>query len=201
MKVARAGDRYVITPDAAREQVPLKIGGCSVAGLTLSFFQEVDRTSRYMKTAQSFFTVISNSEREPLIRLEYDASHQRAVSHWQIHAERGAFTELLTRANLMSRVQRPYDISKLHFPTGGERFRPALEDFLEFLLRECGFDAVSGWKSAIKNSREAWRRLQFRTAVRELPREAADILRREGWTVNEPSTGSPKPWRKPYRRQ
>src|SRR5690625_4794456 len=95
----------------------------------------------------------------------------------------------------------PHDLSKLHLPTGGERFRPALEDFLGFLLRECGVDAVHGWQSAIEDSREEWRRLQFRTAVRELPREAADVLRREGWDISEPPEGPAEAWRKPYRQQ
>src|SRR5690625_2951527 len=97
------------------------------------FFHELDRTGDYLKTSKSFFYVVSKSERKPLIRLEYDASHQRAVSHWQIHAERGAFTAVLTKAHMAGRTNTPpHDLSKLHLPTGDERFRPALEDFLGF---------------------------------------------------------------------
>ena len=28
------------------------------------------------------------------------------------------------------------DLSKLHFPSGGRRFRPTIEDFIEFLAQE-----------------------------------------------------------------
>lgn len=198
----RASGRYVLKPDTDDGQVQLKIGGRHVADLRFQFFQELDRTGTYLKTAKSHFTVTSVSDREPLFRLDYDAAYSRATSHWQIHAERGAFSELLTHAQLAKNVNvTPHSISKLHIPTGGERFRPGLEDFLEFLIKECGVDAVEGWRKSIEEHRKGWRLLQFRTAVRELPEEAAEVLRREGWSVEAPKDGAPDPWLKPYRKQ
>lgn len=77
-------------------------------------------------------------------------------------------------------------LSSLHFPVGGERFRPSLEDFLEFLVSECGVDRIEGWETVLAEGREIRRRFQLRTVVRELQVEAAEVLKLNGWTVAPP---------------
>lgn len=124
--------------------------------------------------------------------------HSAPISHWNLFAERGTFSHLLSRAHSLGRVKNPHQLSKLHFPTGGERFRPSLEDLLQFLIQECGFDARSDWKEALGTHRERWRRLQLRTAVRDLQQDAADVLRENGWSVAPPLDQEIQDWRKPY---
>src|SRR5699024_4665943 len=179
--------RYLIQmdgPDARARRIPLKVAGRHVASLAVHLYQELDRTGEFLKTSRTDFSVHSTLERKPLLRLEYDASTNRApVGHWQIHAERGAFTHLLTLGHSTGRVDKPTDLSALHFPVGGERFRPSLEDLLEFLIRDCGVDSVSGWQNAVAEGRERWRRLQLRAVVRDLQEDAAAVLRDYGWHV------------------
>lgn len=112
------------------------------------------------------------------------------LAHWHIHADRGALSHLLGRAHAVRSdvVKKPHDMSSLHFPVGGERFRPCIEDVLEFLVREFGVDRQDGWETAIREGRENWRRMQFRSTVRDLQDEAANVLRKHGWTVAEPDT-------------
>jgi hypothetical protein len=54
--------------------------------------------------------------------------------------------------------------------------RPGVEDFVQFLIQECGFDSVSGWRREIERSRARWRLVQTKTLVREAPVAAAKGL-------------------------
>jgi hypothetical protein len=63
-------------------------------------------------------------------------------------SRRAGSCELPSWAHLRdsSRVAKPHDFSCLHFPLGGERFRPCMEDVIQFLVHDCGVDALPGWK-------------------------------------------------------
>ena len=81
-------------------------------------------------------------------------------------------------------------MESLHLPVGGDRFRPCLEDVIEFLVVECRFDCQGGWRAPSEAGRERWRRMQTRTAVRDSPSEAAAALRSLGYTVAAPETAN-----------
>lgn len=177
-------------PTSEPTQMPLFIGGEHVASWKLNMSLELDWTGTFLKTSASALALTSVFEGTPLARMEYSASaHTAPVAHWQFHAERGAFSHLLARASSTSRyvTDRPHSLSTLHFPVGGERYRPAVEDFIEFLIRECGVDAVPTWEAAVREGREIWRRMQTRTVVRDLQAEAAETLKQLGWTVIPPA--------------
>lgn len=185
---APSGNKFVVRLEEAK--MPLTVAGKTVAYLGCSMDQELDRAGRYLKTTGSKVTVWSKIDRTPLIRLEYDATMRGApISHWQIHAERGAMSHLLGHAYGLpgAAVSRPHDFSSLHFPLGGERFRPCLEDVIQFLIEECGIDSKDNWRTVIEAGREKWRRIQLRSAVRDAPEEAASVLRHLGYTVESPS--------------
>jgi hypothetical protein len=182
---APALERFVVGAQE-REGIPLFVDGEALASLSLSIYLSLDRSGQYLKTVRSDMVVKSILDRTPLIRLDYRADMSRApLAHWQIHAERGAFSHLLARAHAQtpSRVSKPHDLSSLHIPVGGERFRPCLEDFLQFLVQECGVDSVVGWRDAVEKGRSLWRHRQLRATIREAQEDAADALRRLGWSV------------------
>jgi hypothetical protein len=77
-------------------------------------------------------------------------------------------------------------MSSLHIPVGGARFRPCLEDFIQFLIAECQFDAKPGWQACVEAGRERWRRRQAAVVARDMPEEAARVLRELGYTVESP---------------
>lgn len=199
------GDRYAVRPAGARpadRRIPLTVNGAHLADLSLALYQTLDHSRQFLKTTRTDFGVFSTLDRTPLLRMEY-RSDMRAdpVCHWQFHAERGAFTHLLSIANTADarRVQSPHDLSKVHLPVGGERFRPCLEDVLEMLIRDCGVDAGAGWETVVQEGRERWRMRQFRTAVRDLQDEAAEVLRSHGWSLvppDRPYTPHVEPYRK-----
>lgn len=74
-------------------------------------------------------------------------------------------------------------LRRIHFPVGGPRFRPCIEEF--------GVETAPGYAAAIHKGREDWRRIQIRTVVRDSPEDAADALRELGYTVETPAAGRP----------
>jgi hypothetical protein len=190
---AADGRRYVVRPegdDVQARRLPLTIDGEQLASLQLDIYLSLDRVGRYLKATRSDVVVHSVLDRQPLVRLEYRADMQDApVAHWQFHAERGAFTHLLSHASRTRprQVRRPHDLSALHLPVGGERYRPCLEDVLQFLVEDCGVDAVPGWRTAVTAGRERWRRRQLASAVRDAPGVAVRILGELGYRVEPPT--------------
>jgi hypothetical protein len=68
-------------------------------------------------------------------------------AHIQVHAHRGALSYLLSLAE----HRTPHETASLHIPVGGSRLRPCIEDLLQFLIDECGFDALDGWKERVES--------------------------------------------------
>jgi len=68
--------------------------------------------------------------------------------------------------------------------------RPSLEDLLELLIREFGIDAQAGHQDALENGREAWRRRQIATLVRDAAEEAVRVLQENGCAVSPPVSGA-----------
>lgn len=184
--------RYVVRPAGAsvREQrVPLFVGSEHLADFGVQIYLGLDSSGKYLKAWKSNLAVHSVLDRTPLVRQEFDAQMTTSpMAHWHIHADREALSHLLARAHEVRAdvVRKPHDISSLHFPVGGERFRPCVEDFLEFLVRECGVDHQEQWEAALVEGRRQWRRRQFRSTVRDLQDEAADVLEKHGWKLTPP---------------
>jgi hypothetical protein len=195
------GQKYVVRPgdnEGRAVRIPLAVEGEHLADLEIVMYQMLDRTGTHLKTSRTDFRIFSTIDKTPLLRLEYDsAARVVPTAHWQFHAERGAFAHLLTIASRTRQVRWPGDLSKLHLPVGGERFRPGLEDLLELLVRDCGIDAVEGWEDAIKEGRKRWRLRQLRSAVRDQQEEAAAVLRELGWDVTREGV-PPSPYDEPY---
>lgn len=171
------------------EKMPLFIAGEEIGHLSFAMDQEFDRARMFLKTSRSKIAVTAILDKAPLFRLEYSADSTRApIAHWHVHAERGAMSYMLTRANQQSprRISKPHDFSSLHFPVGGERFRPCLEDVVQFLIEEMGIDCLPGWRLAVESGRETWRRMQLRAAVRDAPNEAVSVLQSLDFEVRAP---------------
>ncbi|MFZ8756090.1 hypothetical protein ACO03V_01560 [Microbacterium sp. HMH0099] len=188
------GERFVIRADgdsAATQRIPLMVDGDALASLSVQVHLGLDSSKSYLKAWLVKLAVNSTLDRTPLVRYEFDAkvTASAPLAHWHVHADRGALSHLLGRAHAVrpDAVRKPHELSSLHFPVGGERFRPCVEDVLEFLVREFGVDHKDGWSDAIRTGREQWRRMQFRSTVRDLQAEAAEVLRKHGWRVEAPA--------------
>lgn len=172
--------------------LPLSCNGVELAHWTFLIFAELSDDG-FLKFDRARISMTPKFEDSPVMRLEYEnRTTAPPVSHWQFHAERGSLSFILARTHTRGRsADVPMSLSALHFPTGGRRFRPGIEDFIQFLVQECGFDALPGWKRAVEDGREIARRFQVRTVVRDHQVEAAEVLKERGWKVTPPEGYEP----------
>ena len=80
-------------------------------------------------------------------------------------------------------------MSRIHFPTGGHRFRPTLEDVLQMIEEEFGAKPGPTWPQVLRANRVQWRRQQTGAAVRDCPSEAVRVLEELGYGVRPPAEG------------
>lgn len=183
LEILQHNDRVIIrSPDG--DPLPLYIRGEHLAGMKLSVACTVDSAGTYLAVAESTFNLLAKLDRTPVYRFHYRRTPAlEPTAHIHVHAHRGALSHLLSQAA----HAQPHDISSLHIPVGGSRFRPCLEDFVQFLIMECGFDSEVGWRAHVEEGRERWRCRQAGAVVRDVPEEAARVLRELGYTVELPS--------------
>lgn len=187
-KTARIRIAPVDLGDPVREaQVPLFGDGSRLANWSFVMFAE-GSVDGFLKVDQLRISMTPAFEDNPVVRLEYEnRAGKPPASHWQFHAERGSLSFILARTRRSAKqADVPMSLSRLHFPTGGRRFRPGVEDFIQFLIQECGFDALSGWRGAVEDGRELNRRFQVRTVARDYPAKVAEVLKSRGWTLQPP---------------
>lgn len=173
--------------------VPLRAVGQApqatpLARLDVSVSCCLGSSGTYLAVANSKYALVAELDRTPIIRFEYDRdAEKKPGAHIQVHAERGALTHLLSRNG----VANPHNMASLHLPVGGDRFRPSLEDVVEFLVVECGYESRPGWNSAVQRGRADYRKYQLASAIRDNPSEAVRSLRRLGYAIESPGAGDP----------
>ncbi len=72
----------------------------------------------------------------------------------------------------------------LHLPVGGKRFRPTLEDLIEFMVTEEMVVPRPNWRATLDDHRAKWETIQLKAAVRRNQQDAADALKESGWHVS-----------------
>jgi hypothetical protein len=122
----------------------------------------------------------------PVVRVEYERTPRtkdHPTAHVHLHAESAELAWLYGSSNL----ELPR-LHQIHFPAGGRRFRPTLEQFLQFLSREQLFTewAAKDWRKTLDDHQAAWEERQARATVRRYPDAAAEELRGAGWNVTPP---------------
>jgi hypothetical protein len=154
---------------------------------------------KYLTVERSAWIVSTGPSAEhQLFHYDYERGKDRyAEAHVQVEGRNAALEELLEQ------VGRPRkSLSKLHLPVGGKRFRPALEDVLEFLISEGIVDSKPYAADVLERYRSEFRRLQLKAAIRRDPDTAAAALRTIGYTCDEPaSTGLVLPFTRRRRRE
>lgn len=126
------------------------------------------------------------SARLPTAHIQFHGTHAELVKAM------GDCGDSTPRAQRWRRGTDPIRLSALHFPVGGSRFRPTLEDVMEMLIEEFGVKpagSVNAACEALALSREAWRRTQVATVVRDAPSEAVRALEGLGYRVDPPKEG------------
>lgn len=182
VRILRRENRTIIVPPGSKP-LPLYVNEQHLADMKISIACQLDSVGQYLAVEESTFNLLAVLDRTPVFRIHYrHESAARPTAHVHVHGHRGALSHLLSQAGHDS----PHDMSSLHLPVGGSRYRPCLEDFIQFLICECSFDAQPGWRAHVEAGRERWRRRQAAAVVRDVPEEAARVLRNLGYTVKSP---------------
>ena len=154
-----------------------------------------DHRQEHLKVENSQIRVFPEGGRLPVFRYEYELAKEgghHPAAHVQFHGEHRDLAEVMRAAGIRttrSSSGSAPDITDLHFPVGGSRFRPCLEDILEMLINEFAIDPLPDRETALaalRRGRLDWRNRQLRTAVRDDPQTAADTLRSLGYEVEWP---------------
>lgn len=147
----------------------------------------LDSTRKFLAVERSKFELrVATS---PGLRFEYERGYTSAPC---AHIHYSGVTGLLSPAlmqNFQNKSGNPRKkgrLDDLHLPVGGRRFRPSLEDFLYFVIAECGFRGKPGWESALFQSRREWLFKQTAAAARDFPEAAALTLKELGFEVIPP---------------
>lgn len=199
-KATSRGSRFVVTDDTGGIVIP--VGEVGALALEVNYGCELDSASRYLKVLKSKVAVYAGSrpKGDPLFRYEYvhDQGEGLPAGHLHVHAHRDQFTRVMTLAAVSgaSRRQAAPDaeleearMSRIHFPTGGHRFRPTLEDVLQMIEEEFGAIPGPTWHDVLRTNRVQWRRHQTGAAVRDCPSEAVRVLEELGYVVSPPPEG------------
>lgn len=172
--------------------IPILVDGQEVFRLIATYECMASEISAFLSVTNSTFKVNVKGSNIPLFTLDYlrDSGSDVPSAHYNLHGEREDMTAALSSAGSKKRGKMKQKmISKgkvprmgqLHFPVGGDRFRPCLEDILEMLIIEFGVDIRPDALQHLATGRQGWRRMQLRAAVSDDPRSAAAELRRLGY--------------------
>jgi hypothetical protein len=151
--------------------------------LDVSYTLRLDDRGTHMAVQKSTYGLYRDEEMSaPLAHWDYEREKlDYPEAHLQIDAESEHWRAALRVAG------RPDEkVSHLHLPVGARRYRPTLEDVIEFLVVEKLCDALDGWRAVLEAERRRFHLNQLRAAVRNDQSTAAEALRVEGWRVAAP---------------
>lgn len=120
----------------------------------------------------------------PVFRVEYvRETRSKPSAHVHLHAESLEIGWIYGTAGLA-----PPRLSEFHFPVGGRRFRPTVEDLLLFLDRERLYtEWKTGWQAVVNRTLEDWEHKQASATVRDHTDVAVEQLRLMGYEVTPPA--------------
>ncbi|MHB1783614.1 MAG: hypothetical protein ACYCTE_13200 [Acidimicrobiales bacterium] len=161
------------------QAVPLTLGRRDPsAWLWVAFILGPDPEGEHLTVFKSGFALYADPERDRMM-LHYDYEREPAHNYPPAHVQvNGTAEDLSTLSQRRSGKRK--DLKDFHLPVGGRRYRPTIEDVVEFIVAEDLADARAGWRDAVSESRNRWEDRQLRAAVRRNPGPAVDQLRRDG---------------------
>jgi hypothetical protein len=150
--------------------------------LDVGYRLQLDDPGQYLTVVASFFGIYANDDdKSCLCHFDYEREKpdEYPEAHLQVFGESAALAAWGGHA-------RTQQLDRLHFPVGGRRFRPILEDVIEFLVTEKLADERAGWKDVIDRERREWERIQLRAAIRRDPETARKAV------AGLPQAGKPR---------
>lgn len=151
-------------PPGAPRGIPLTIDRRRPrAYLEIRYRLAADPERQYLAVLSSYVSICADADLRHRL-LHYDYEREKAdgypEAHVQVVADPAAWSAL-------GPAGRPF--AKSHLPVGGRRFRPTVEDVVEYAVIEGLADARPGWRGAVDGGRAKFHAQQLRAAVRRDP--------------------------------
>lgn len=161
-------------------------GRKAVVFLYLLHSYEFDPEGVYLTMTQSTMSLYTSPDMEDdqlIVGIDYarNPGNQFPGAHLHVAGKRDDLDAIYLGDERKTRKLRD-----LHFPVGGKRYRPSLEDLVEFMITEEMVDPRPGWEQEVKRHRIRWEAIQLKAAVRRNQEDAATALREAGWAVTPP---------------
>lgn len=171
---AKYVDNRVLVNQVPAAGIPLTFQGMPLMTMKMASTCAWDLERKFLAMYDSSVRVLAqDAGNQPLFRYEYVRSPDSVpAAHLHVHAHRDALTYVMTKVGRTSK--RPGRTGKqdtiptlqdLHFPLGGHRFRPVLEDVLEMLIDEFNIDQQDNARDVLAESRAQWRLTQTAAGV------------------------------------
>jgi hypothetical protein len=152
-------------------------------GIEIHLFADEDR---HLTVEKSVWALSSGRDADGGI-LHYDYERGKEgypEAHLQVFGRHEALESVLEAVG--RKRSRLHD---LHLPVGGRRFRPTLEDLIEFLVDERLVEAKPHSKQTLERSRTRFHDIQLLATIRRRPGKAAEGLLDLGYKLEEPVPG------------
>lgn len=135
--------------------------------MDVSFQLRLDAEREHLMVHKSFVGLFGSKDAKHGL-FHYDYERDKADGYPDAHLQVDASSELFGTLN-DPKCDPGRSLAQLHFPVGGKRFRPCLEDVIEFLAVERIAQARDGYEKILETGRERFRKNQLMAAMRRDP--------------------------------
>ena len=196
-KYGKRGKTVYLIQQRDNSGIPLTCDGDEILRLQYSCLCSCKTPQSMLQVDKSDILLATDSGHSPLCHYDYVRSPQSDIpaAHINIHGSNDAATRIMLSCvnGKRSKNRRKQYLDKglfptfssLHFPVGGDRLRPGLEDVLEMAIYEFHIDTQPQWKASLAQSREEYRTAQIKAIVHEFPDLAYDTLIEDGYDLGQ----------------
>lgn len=165
---------HKITKQQLSRAEGFELGGRKPSGIFMSLSYQLipDEQGEYLMVRSSFVGLSTDAmANQELIHFDYERDKPDGYPE--------AHMQVIANSDAWSAAARSCDksLAALHLPVGGRRFRPTLEDILEFLIVEELVQGHKAWGEVVREYREEFQRNQLWAAVRRSPEEVRKAYR------------------------
>jgi hypothetical protein len=170
---------------------PLTLGRKKPSGfLLVAYTTQMDDFAKHLMVTKSEVGIYADETRRRMVfHYDYDRAppNDYPNPHLQVGGHSEPLTEICERARIPARI-----VGQLDLPVGGHRFRPTVEDVIEFLIIETPADGHPGWRKAVDEHRAEWQEIQLKATVCRCDEWAAEALSDLNHDVKPPPTRRPR---------
>lgn len=151
---------------------PVRIGNRKPrCWLKLGYELSLDQSARFLVVMSSIFCVLAGPDDSSCL-CHFDYVRENPSGYPEAHVQVNGVSEHLD----LPGEPNTRELGRLHLPVGGRRFRPTLEDVIEFLVVEKLAEPREGWRDVLDEQRCEWEQIQLKAAIRKDPQVAVAVL-------------------------